>query len=78
MMPYHAYQVLQAERTKTAAASRAADVRLGEMAAAMAHLAGELARPVRASRRLFHRMGTQEGDCRSRPAVAEPVRHRYG
>ena len=34
MMPYHAYQVAQAERPQTEAVRRAADERLGEMAAA--------------------------------------------
>jgi len=35
MMPYHAYQVVQAERQQTAAERRAGDRRLGEMAAAI-------------------------------------------
>lgn len=45
MMPYHAYQVAQAERPQTEAVRRAADVRLGEMAAALAQLAAMLRRP---------------------------------
>jgi hypothetical protein len=36
MTPYHAYQVLEAERVKADAARRATDVRLGEAAAALA------------------------------------------
>ena len=50
MMPYHAYQVAQAERPQTEAVRRAADVRLGEMAAALAQLAATLRRPLRAPR----------------------------
>jgi hypothetical protein len=46
MMPYHAYQVARAERPQTEAARRAADARLGEMAAAVARLTRALARPV--------------------------------
>jgi hypothetical protein len=49
-MPYHAYQVAQAERPQTEAVRRAADVRLGEMAAALAQLAATLRRPLRALR----------------------------
>ncbi len=47
MVPYHAYQILQAERPMTAAARQAADVRLGEMAASRARLAGAFARALR-------------------------------
>jgi hypothetical protein len=60
MMPYHAYQVAQAERPQaerpqterpqTEAVRRAADVRLGERAAALAQLAATLRRPLRAVR----------------------------
>jgi hypothetical protein len=51
MMPYHAYQVAQAERPQTEATRRAADARLGEMAAALARLAATLRHPLRAVRR---------------------------
>jgi hypothetical protein len=47
MMPYHAYQILRAERSETVTTRRAADARLGEMAGAMAQLAVELFRPER-------------------------------
>jgi hypothetical protein len=61
MTPYHAYQIVQAERPRTAAERRAADMRLGEMAKALAGLAGELARPARALCRLFRRTGRPGG-----------------
>jgi hypothetical protein len=48
MMAYHAYQAGQAERPQTEAARRAADARLGEMAAALARLAATLRHPLRA------------------------------
>jgi len=73
MMPYHAYQVLEAERPKTAAERRAADIQLGETAAAIAQLAG----PVRALRRLFQRAHRGAGSP-APPASASPISHRTG
>jgi hypothetical protein len=52
MMPDQSYQVFQADRPKTDAERRAADTRLGETAAAAAHLTRKLSRPVRALRTL--------------------------
>jgi putative heme degradation protein len=76
-MPYHAYQVLQVERPKTEAERRAADQRLGEMVAAAAQLADDLARPARALRRLLRRVGTPGREHPARPASDAPVGERY-
>jgi hypothetical protein len=46
MMPYQAYQVYQAERTKTAAEIRRADEQLGHMAENMSWLWRRATRPV--------------------------------
>jgi hypothetical protein len=77
MMLYHAYQIFQAERPKTEAERRAADQRLGEMAAAAAQLADDLARPARALRRLLRRIGTPRREHPARPAGDASVSKRY-
>ena len=50
-MLYHGYLPYQAERASTPAEQRAADARLGQGAAALAHLFRSIARPARAVRR---------------------------
>jgi hypothetical protein len=52
MMPYQSYQLWQTERPKSAREQRAADRRLGELAAALTALArpGRRARQARAGR----------------------------
>ena len=50
-MPYSVYQLYQAERVKSEAERRQADVALGMMAAEVAHLRGRVTRPVHALRR---------------------------
>jgi hypothetical protein len=45
MMPYQAYQIYQAERTKTAAEIRRTDEQLGHMAANMSWLWRRATRP---------------------------------
>jgi hypothetical protein len=47
MMPYSAYQIYQAERVKSQAEQRQADVQLGMMAAEVSRLWGQITRPVR-------------------------------
>ena len=49
------YGIYQAERGKTAAEIRAADVQLGELAAGLGRLGSALAAPVRAVRRSLRR-----------------------
>jgi hypothetical protein len=49
-MPYSAYQLYQAERVKSDAERRQADVALGMMAADVAQLWGQVTGPVRALR----------------------------
>lgn len=48
MMPYQSYQLWQTERTKTVAEQRAADVRAGEVAAAMSRSFRQVGRVMRA------------------------------
>jgi hypothetical protein len=55
MMPYSAYQLYQAERIRTDAEWRQADVELSQRAAAHARLRADVTRPVRGLRR--HRAG---------------------
>ena len=50
-MLYHGYLLYQAERASTPAEQRAADARLGQRAAAFAHLFRSIARPAHAVRR---------------------------
>ena len=50
-MPYHGYLLYQAERGRTPAEQREADARLGQRAAALAHVFRSIARPARAPRR---------------------------
>jgi hypothetical protein len=57
MMPYQAHQVCEAARSRTDAERRAADVRLGEMAATVSELWRDVIRPVRALRSLRHHQG---------------------
>jgi hypothetical protein len=47
-MPYSMYQLYQAERIKTAAEYRQADLELSRMAAAVSQLRADTARPLRA------------------------------
>lgn len=54
MMPYQTYQTYEAARPRTAAEQRAADARLGQMAAAVSQLGREVTRSVRAVRSLLH------------------------
>jgi hypothetical protein len=49
-MPYSAYQLYQAERVKSDAERRQADVALGMMAADVAQLWGQVTGPVRSLR----------------------------
>jgi hypothetical protein len=46
MMPFHSYQIYQAERTKTAAEIRRADEQLGHMAETVSWLWCRATRPV--------------------------------
>jgi hypothetical protein len=46
MMPYHSYQIYQAERTKTAVEIRRADEQLGHMAQSVSRLWCRATRPV--------------------------------
>ncbi len=46
MMPYHSYQIYQAERTKTAAEVRLADEQLGHLAASVSSLWCRATRPI--------------------------------
>jgi len=46
MMPYHSYQIYQAERTKTAAEVRRADEQLGHMAETASWLWCRATRPI--------------------------------
>jgi hypothetical protein len=50
-MPYSVYTLYQAERVKTDAENRQADLRLGMQAAAMSEALAGLTRPVRTRRR---------------------------
>src|SRR5712691_2036243 len=50
MVPYHADQILEAERPKTDSERRAADRRLGEMAQTMAQVLDDLTRWARGAR----------------------------
>jgi hypothetical protein len=54
MAPYDYYGIYQAERAKTAAETRAADLRIGELAAAFAQLGSALTWPTRTMGRLLH------------------------
>lgn len=54
MAPYDYYGIYQAERAKTAAETRAADLSIGELAAAFAQLRSALTWPTRTMGRLFH------------------------
>jgi hypothetical protein len=51
MMPYSAYQLYQAERVKSEAERRRADLELGMMAADVSRLWGQMTRLVRPLRR---------------------------
>jgi hypothetical protein len=51
MTPYSAYQLYQAERVKSEAERRRADLELGMMAADVSRLWGQITRPVRLLRR---------------------------
>jgi len=64
MGPDYSYLMYQAERTKTVAELRADDVRIGELAAALAQLGCAMAWPVRATHRLL---------VREQPAVHSPA-----
>jgi hypothetical protein len=54
-MVNHYYRIYEAERDKTAAELRAADVQIGEFAAKLAQLGSGLAAPVRVVRRSVRR-----------------------
>jgi hypothetical protein len=55
MMPYHSYQIYQAERTKTAAEIRRADEQLGHMAQSVSRLWCRATQPVAALRGMNQR-----------------------
>ena len=63
-MPYGVYQLYQAERVKSDAERRRADVALGMMAADVAELWGQITRPVHALRsyRNDYRRTARSGD----------------
>ncbi len=63
-MPYSVYQLYQAERVKSDAERRRADVALGMMAADVAQLWDRVARPVHALRsyRADYRRTTRSGE----------------
>ncbi len=50
-MPFYGYMVYEAERAKTEAEHRDADIRLGQRSAALTQLFRSLAKPVHALRR---------------------------
>ena len=64
-MPYSAYQLYQAERVKSEAERRQADIALGMMAADVAQLWGLVTWPVHALRsyRAGCRRTTRSGEC---------------
>jgi hypothetical protein len=65
MMVNSYYGIYQAERGKTAAEIRAADARLGGLAAALGQLGSALAAPVRVVRRSLH--GPRPAACPAGP-----------
>ena len=63
MMPYQGYQLWQTERPKSAGDQRAADIRLGELAATLRRLCAvpvRAVRPVRARAMTRSRAGLTE------------------
>jgi hypothetical protein len=67
MMPYQSYQIYQAERPKTAADIRRADVQLGRMAENISWLWQRAARPIALLR------GQNRRPVRPEPLGAEPL-----
>ena len=68
MMPYHAYQLHQTERAKSAAEIRRADLQLGQMAATVSRLRRRVTRVIAAGARL----PSWPGSGAPRPASAAP------
>ena len=73
-MPYHGYLLYQAERVRTPAEQRSADARLGQRAAALAHVFRSIARPARALRGQTGSGQTGTGQTgTSRPGTNRPA-----
>jgi hypothetical protein len=77
MMPYQTDQTYEAARPRAVAEQRAADARLGQMAAAVSQLGREVTRPMRALRSLLHtasgRLAGERTRHASRGGAAIPV-----
>ena len=68
MMPYHAYQLHQTERAKSAAEIRRADLQLGQMAATVSRLRRRVTRVIAAGAAL----PSWPGSGAPRPAASAP------